>query len=374
MAFPPTPVSQPSQPQPAPPTISSISPPQPNTLNRLHRPQSQLPQPHTPSRSQSQSQSQSQPQPPTSPPTAQNLQAARYARTGVRPPPKMDNRRRFKAFIDRINRRQWELVGDGVHSRLTYNTHDTSLYELIQHLKHEFAPRTNVTLEIVIILGGTESDADTDPDHKSPVAARLRVKTILVQGPYLASSPRKKFEYARHMVAHFTRNKISSITDISAPTHTHPSTAPITPPPALRPPPPRVSIDIHAFFAAYISTINSSRGAPDALAPFCNPAGVVHNGVKLSVDRYSRLIGEAFEAIDGLEFEAQMVLVDEAAQQMAALIEFTGVPVKPFGGAVPPGGDRLVRFVEIVFYWLEQGRISDVLSLVDLDSYREQLS
>ncbi|KAK3693299.1 hypothetical protein B0T22DRAFT_369447 [Podospora appendiculata] len=301
--------------------------------------------------------------------------AARYARTGVRPPPKMDNRRRFKAFIDRINRRQWELLGDGVHGQLTYNTHEMSLYELIQYLKHEFAPKTNVTLDIVTVLGGTDTDTDpSDPsDPNSPVAARLRVKTILVQGPYLASSPRKKFEYARHMVAHFTKNKISSITDISAPMHAHPSTAPITPPPSLRPPPPRVSIDMRTFYASYIATINSSRGAPDALAPFCKPAGVVHNGLQLSVERYCRLMGEAFAAIDGLAFEAKTVLVDESAQQMAALIEFSGVPVKPFGGAVPPGGERPVRFAEIVFYWLEQGRISDVLSLVDLESYREQL-
>lgn len=83
------------------------------------------------------------------------------------------------------------------------------------------------------------------------------------------------------------------------------------------------------------------------------------------------LMGNAFDAIPDLQFTARTVLVDEEKQQIAAQIDFTGTPVKPFGGGMPNG--RPVAFTEHAFYWLEQGKISDVLTVVDLESYRVQL-
>ena len=90
-----------------------------------------------------------------------------------------------------------------------------------------------------------------------------------------------------------------------------------------------------------------------------------------SVEEYCMLVGTAFDAIPDLKFTAHTVVVDEEKQQIAVRIDFTGTPVKPFGGAMPNG--RAVAFSELAFYWLEQGKISDVLTVLDLESYRAQL-
>jgi predicted ester cyclase len=297
----------------------------------------------------------------------ESAQSALYAQTGIAPPPKANNRIRFKSFIDRINRRQWQVLGDAVQARVLYNKHDLTLYELTQLLKQEFAPRTTTTMDIVTSVGG-EHGID------GPVAARLRVKKLVTEGPCLPSATRQHLEYARHMFVLFTDTKISQIYDIpddsekqaqAGTTHTG-----IVPSPTLRPPPPRTSIDMRQFYADYIACINSGRMAED-LAQFCRPSGVVWNGKAMSVREYGAMIQSSLDAISGLFFDVHTLVVDEERQVLAARIEFTGTPVKPFAGAVPNG--RGVAFAEHVFYWLEQGRISDVLSIVDWDEYRAQL-
>ncbi|KAK0735281.1 hypothetical protein B0T26DRAFT_691346 [Lasiosphaeria miniovina] len=313
-----------------------------------------------------------QPAPQPSPPTASEpsdaaaqeaLQAARYARTGIKPPRKLDSRRRFKNFIDRINRRQWETLGEGIHRRLAYNGRDMSQYELIQHLKQEFAPKTHTTMEIVALVGGK-----TDEDGS--IGARLRVKHQVVQGPYLTSAARRRFEYARHMFVQYTAGKISEISDIPDEDERRREPKHILPPPGLRPPPPRVSIDLGQFYTDYIACINGGNMTRE-LQRFCKSTGVTWNGSKLAVDQYRKLMEGAFDAIDGLKFIAHTVLVDEARQQIAVRIDFIGTPVKPFGGAFPNG--KQVIFSEHAFYWLEQGKISDVLTIVDWESYKSQL-
>lgn len=301
--------------------------------------------------------------------------AARYARIGINRPPRLDNRLRFKAFIDRINRRQWNMLPDGIHPKLTYNGHPMSLYEYTQHLKQDFPPKSNVTLEIVSAVGGKIRDGqqDTSADGGGgPVGARLRVKTIIIDGAglHVSTAQRQKFEYSRHMFVYFFNNKISDISDISDEGDKFRQLARITPLPTLRPPPPRVSIDMQQFYEEYIDTINSSKGG-HAVQKFCKPTGVTWNGNKKSADEYCMLMGNAFDAIPDLQFTAHTVLVNVEKQQIAARIDFTGTPVKPFGGGIPNG--RPVAFTEHAFYWLEQGKISDVLTIVDWESYRAQL-
>ncbi|KAL2126714.1 hypothetical protein VTI74DRAFT_372 [Chaetomium olivicolor] len=293
-------------------------------------------------------------------------ESERYASVGVVPPLKADNCSRFKSFIDRINRRQWEFLGDTVQGKLSYNNNVLSLYEFTLLLKQEFAPRTNVTMDIVTALGGCQ-----DPERQGPVAARLRVKTLLKEGSSTASSPRGLLEYARHMFVHFTDNKISQVYDISDESDKQSQGQSIAPPPPLRPPAPRTSIDIRQFYAEYIACINSGRMAED-LHQFCKPSGVVWNGTEMSIQQYGDMIQNSLDAISGLYFDVRTLVIDESRQQIAARIEFTGTPVKPFAGGVPNG--RSVAFAEHVFYWLEQGKISDVLSIVDWDEYRSQLA
>ncbi|KAK3328721.1 hypothetical protein B0H66DRAFT_578817 [Apodospora peruviana] len=290
---------------------------------------------------------------------------ARYDSIGVKPPPKQDNRRRFKVFIDRINRREWAYFHDGIQPTLMYNRTEMTLYDFTQLLKYEFGPKSNAHIEMCTVVGGKDDD-------EGPVAARMRVKTTVLtnSGLLMSSAQRKKFEYARHMVVYFSDKKICEISDLSDEDAKSRQPSRVLGLPGLRPPPPPLPIDMQQFYADYIACINATKGGEE-VQKFCKQAGVVHNGARLALDRYCRLMSSAFDAIEDLQFVAHTVLHDEVRQLLAVRIDFTGTPVRPFGGGIPNG--KTVVFSELVFYWLENGKISDVLSIVDWAGYRTQL-
>lgn len=277
-------------------------------------------------------------------------------------PTEIDNKLRFRSLIDRINRHQWSFLSDEVHSTITYNKEDISLYHIVESFKEEFSRRSNTQMEIVTLVAGT-------PEEGEAVAARLKVKDIVVQRPYTASSQRRQTEYTRHMFVYFSDGKISEIQDIVDGDEKRRQSANIVPVPNFRPPPPPSSIDLRQFYEDYIACINEKRIQQD-LHQFCKGT-VVWNGAEMALKNYGQLMENAFDAIDGLQFVPRTVLIDEAKQQIAVRIEFAGLPVKPFGGAMPNG--RRVHFAEHAIYWLEQGKISHVLTIVDWEDFKSQL-
>jgi predicted ester cyclase len=290
----------------------------------------------------------------------------------------MDNTSRFRTFVNLINLQRWESLGDVVRTSLSYNKRDMPLDEFATVLKHEFGPTPTSTIEIVTIVGGGESGDNVD----SPVGARLRVRTgTLVtnpEGPEILSESAARpaqAEFARHMFVHFHDDQIGALYDMSERSQNQgagPQTETVLPPPSpSRPPPALSSIDMRQFYADYIACINSGNMARE-LHRFCSPSGVVWNGTRFTVQQYGDMMQESMDAISGLRFDIHTLLVDENRQQLAARLEFTGTPVRPYQGGIPNG--RPVFFAEHVFYWLEQGRISDVLSIVDWEDYRSQLA
>ncbi|KAK1773419.1 hypothetical protein QBC45DRAFT_339922 [Copromyces sp. CBS 386.78] len=280
----------------------------------------------------------------------------------LNPPTEVDNKLRFRSFIDRINRRQWSFLSDEVQSTITYNKEDISLYHLVETFKEEFSRRSNTQMEIVVLIAGT-------PEEGEPVAARLKVKDSIVQRPYTASSQRRQTEYTRHMFVYFTDEKISEIQDIVDGAEKRRQSPNVVPVPNFRPPPPPSSIDLRQFYEDYIACINGKTMQQD-LHQFCKGT-VVWNGAEMALNNYGQLMENAFDAISGLQFVPRTVLIDEAKQQVAVRIEFAGLPIKPFGGGMPNG--RPVHFAEHAFYWLEQGKISHVLTVVDWEDFRSQL-
>ncbi|KAJ4416592.1 hypothetical protein N0V85_002223 [Neurospora sp. IMI 360204] len=278
-------------------------------------------------------------------------------------PTEVDNKSRFRSFIDRINRRQWSFLSDQVQGIITYNKEDISLYQLVETFKEEFSHRSHTQMEIVTLVAGT-------PGDKEPVAARLKVKDLVVQGrPYTASSQRKQTEYTRHMFVYFTDERISEIQDIVDGDEKRRQSPNIVPVPNFRPPPPPSSIDLRQFYDDYIACINGKTMQQD-LHQFCKGT-VVWNGAEMALNHYGQLMENAFDAIAGLQFVPRTVLIDEAKQQIAVRIEFAGLPIKPFGSAIPNG--RRVHFAEHAFYWLEHGKISHVLTIVDWEDFKSQL-
>lgn len=129
------------------------------------------------------------------------------------------------------------------------------------------------------------------------------------------------------------------------------------------------SLDLGALYREYIKSINDKTMEAN-FNKFCQPS-VTHNTVKKTIAEYISLISESQDAIQGLYFDIQDLIVDKNAGRVAARLEFTGIPVKAWAGAEPNG--KSVKFHEHVMYWLDEGRIHWVWSVVDLDSYRKQL-
>ncbi len=60
------------------------------------------------------------------------------------------------------------------------------------------------------------------------------------------------------------------------------------------------------------------------------------------MDEYRGLMEDSFNAISGLVFNVTRLVVDKDTQQIAARIEFSGVPVRKYAGVEPNGNE--VRF------------------------------
>ncbi|KAK4672073.1 hypothetical protein QC763_100920 [Podospora pseudopauciseta] len=309
---------------------------------------------------------------------------ARYERFGVRPPPPLTNQYRFRLFVDRINRRQWEFLPNIANQKLSYNGESISLHELVHIFKEEFGQGSTSKLHIAAMVGG---DIHPNPPagklklfRPDPVAARICVRNLTPERGRAGSmrSP-ERTEYARHMVVSFDKGKISSIYDmreepprISRRKLAAAKPRRVLPVPGLRPPPPPVSIDLKTFYEDYIDAINSGvEHMHQEVRPFCKTGGVTHNGVHLSVDKYINLMRDAMDHVPDLKFQVHTCAVDEGRQMIAARLEFVGTPVKSWMGASPTGDE--VEWSEHVFYWLEHGKISDVISIVDWETYREGL-
>jgi predicted ester cyclase len=130
------------------------------------------------------------------------------------------------------------------------------------------------------------------------------------------------------------------------------------------------SPDLAQFYTAYIRCINQQTMKTD-LHKYCHSV-VSWCGRGLPIDEYRSLMEDSFEAISGLVFGVRDLIVDEERQQICSRIEFTGTPVRSYAGVEPTG--KPVKFAEHAIYWLEAGKIAKVVTVIDWQSYRKQLS
>ncbi|KAF5530923.1 polyketide cyclase [Fusarium mexicanum] len=129
------------------------------------------------------------------------------------------------------------------------------------------------------------------------------------------------------------------------------------------------SLDLAALYHEYIKSIND-KTMEENFDNFCQ-SSVTHNTVEKTIAEYISLISESQSAIRDLYFDIQDLIVDKDAGRVAAILEFTGIPIKTWGGTEPNG--KTVKFHEHVMYWLDEGKMHWVWSVVDLDTYRKQL-
>ncbi|UQC86405.1 SnoaL-like polyketide cyclase [Colletotrichum lupini] len=225
----------------------------------------------------------------------------------------------------------------------------------VRRLNEPLGPNSTNVVKIDMLLLSNDND----------FFARLINRTTL-------KDSNEVFEFQELVLASFIRDDgvkgWRSLRDVDAMSNRHNSTVPASlPPPKASVVAPMTAGKLKDFYKRYIDCINEKTMERD-FDQFCQPE-LLHNGRKLSISEYIPLISESQDAIEGLEFCAYPIIAVEETQQIAARIEFTGTPVKEWGGAKPNGEG--VFFEEFVIYQLEDGKISSVWSVVDLEAYRK---
>ncbi|KAJ9132107.1 hypothetical protein NKR23_g11433 [Pleurostoma richardsiae] len=260
----------------------------------------------------------------------------------------MDPRSLVQAYVDSITTGEWEGLSQQVSTRIQYNGRCMTAEDFVSSTWKKCAKLEPTTTTI---------DAVVQDPEAGQLAARI------------TSGRNDVVENARHVFCRFTGNLLVEmwVIDDAAGPRTRASVA-------LRAPtwtgaPPSSGASLSETYRSYIGIINDRTMATE-LPRYCHET-VTHNGMQMSLDRYSRLMGDAQDAIADLTFDLATLVADEERQMVAARIELTGKPVKVWEGVQPNG--RSVAFSEQAIYWFDQGRIRAVVTLVDTDMYRRQL-
>lgn len=121
------------------------------------------------------------------------------------------------------------------------------------------------------------------------------------------------------------------------------------------------------FYRKYIDCLNN--GDLEQLSDFI-PDKLTYNGKETTLQEYkeSRLMER--KAIPDLFYQIELLVTDE--HTIACRLNFNCTPVKEFMG-IKPNGNKAI-FSENVFYRLIEGKIHTVLSLIDIDAIRKQIS
>lgn len=120
------------------------------------------------------------------------------------------------------------------------------------------------------------------------------------------------------------------------------------------------------MYERYIACLNAR--AWNKLSDFV-AADVVHNGRALGVDGYRAMLEENYRDIPDLCFNADLVVADQS--HIASRLRFDCTPVAEFDG-IPVNGRRVV-FHEHAFYTLREGKIAEVLPIIDKAAIEEQV-
>ena len=119
-------------------------------------------------------------------------------------------------------------------------------------------------------------------------------------------------------------------------------------------------------YLAYVDALNERRfeDLEELLAE-----RLTYNGEMVTREDYQRARREEVALVPDLRWELDLLVVE--GDRVAARFAFTCTPSGPFLGLETSG--RELRFAEHVFYRFEEGRIVEVVALVDRDAVRRQV-
>ncbi|KAK6703481.1 hypothetical protein SNK04_013391 [Fusarium graminearum] len=262
----------------------------------------------------------------------------------------------FEAILSASCEEQWDRLESSVQSTVAVNNTPLQRETFIANLRSDVG-NNNISSKL---------DSSVVDVNAQAIAARV-IKTESSSSE--ESSATQSVQYQEIVFAWFTDGRLSAIKSLqdNDARRARQNSAMGTPARLLENSIP-ATVDLDSTYRQYIGSINE-KTMEATFETFCKPS-VTHNTHKKTIAEYIYLIQESQEAIQGLYFDIQDLIVDEDTGRVAARLEFTGVPVKTWTDAEPNG--QSVKFHEHVMYWFEQGRIHWVWSIVDLDTYREQ--
>ncbi|KAK6349994.1 hypothetical protein TWF696_006246 [Orbilia brochopaga] len=124
------------------------------------------------------------------------------------------------------------------------------------------------------------------------------------------------------------------------------------------------------IYAGYIQAINERDWG--VLETMLQPQ-VTWNHTPYTAEEYIGLITRATIPAPDIKFHVDWLLVDEAAQRVAARLLIRGTPRDEFLGIKPKGTGGEVEIVEHAFYAFVEGRVAEVRTVIDMDGLREQM-
>ena len=124
--------------------------------------------------------------------------------------------------------------------------------------------------------------------------------------------------------------------------------------------------DLADLYRAYIARLNAQDWA--ALGRFVHD-DARHNGRRFGLTGYRAMLEQDFRAIPDLRFNIALLIADPPL--IAARLAFECTPVGEFLGL--PVHGRRVTFTENVFYEFQDGKITQVWSVIDKAAIEAQL-
>jgi predicted ester cyclase len=216
----------------------------------------------------------------------------------------------------------------------------------------------------------TELDMTTIDTNGRAIAARLLHKSTL-QKPYLGvTTGGQAFEWSEHVLVWFNEDlkiiRAEHMTDVEE-FRTNPEK--VTRTPVLDYTSALGHAGIKDLYEGYIGSINA-RTVKEELHNFCNPV-VTHNQQVATLEDFQAFMQDSFTQVPDLHFTLTSLIIDEDTQQIASWLELSGKPVGTWAGIAPTG--RSMRFPEIAFYKLDEGKIAFIWAIRDFETYRKCL-
>ena len=264
---------------------------------------------------------------------------------------------RYRQWIDSWNNRDWEPGLRSLNSNVLHNGTDVLSTDVISKIREEVEaiPNKKTSIDMLII--------DSRPVK---LAARLIHSGTLEESYRGADVTGKKIEWVEHMFCWFEDGKIVQIATLVDVDGLRGQDTKVERSPSTDRKKSAEPVDLKEAYRRYVHSINTLTMKKE-FPKYCQPH-LTHNTRRLSIDEYRTFIEASFDNIQGLTFNVKEVIVDDEAQQLAARIEFTGRSAKEFMG-IPPTG-RAIDLCEHVYYAFDEGKITWVWALLDLEAYR----